>query len=174
MNTILAFLFSLVALVHVGPENIYPNPAITPGMTNPAVTQANIQQTICVPSWVKNVRPSVEFTNRVKAIQFKQYSINLSQMDFYEEDHFIPLETGGMSNDPRNLWPEPWGDDAHPLHRTEKYAGIALVGGAHLKDHVENAMHRDVCSGKITLVEAQQRIQQDWWKEYLAIKAGKR
>ena len=25
----------------------------------------------------------------------------------YEYDHFVPLELGGATNDPRNLWPEP-------------------------------------------------------------------
>ena len=32
----------------VGPSYLYPDPETTPGVTNPQVTQANIQQTVCV------------------------------------------------------------------------------------------------------------------------------
>lgn len=37
-----------------------------PGAFNPAVTQANIRQTVCVSGWTKTVRPRVSVTNRIK------------------------------------------------------------------------------------------------------------
>lgn len=64
----------------------------------------------------------------------------------YEEDHLIPLELGGNPTDPRNLWPQPY----------------LPVPGAHEKDLAENAAHSAVCSGKMTLATAQQKIAADW------------
>src|SRR2546425_9696947 len=42
----------------VGPSYLYPDPAITPGVPNPHVTQANIQQTICVRHRTATIRPA--------------------------------------------------------------------------------------------------------------------
>ena len=39
--------------------------------------------------------------------------------------------------------------------------------GAHEKDWLENQMHKEVCSGRITLSEAQQEIKADWYAAYL-------
>lgn len=43
-----------------------PPAALVPGAVNPAVTQANIQRTICVPGWTRTVRPPVPYTNALK------------------------------------------------------------------------------------------------------------
>ena len=61
----------------------------------------------------------------------------------YEEDHLISLELGGNPTDPKNLWPEP-GASPNP------------------KDKIENLCHEKVCSGQITLGQAQQEIATDW------------
>ena len=71
----------------------------------------------------------------------------------YEEDHFISLELGGSPTDPRNLWPEPYGPKP----------------GAREKDAVENYLHKQVCSGAMTLAQAQRAITTDWYKVYLQI-----
>jgi hypothetical protein len=63
----------------------------------------------------------------------------------YEYDHFVPLELGGASNDPRNLWPE-WGGAPNP------------------KDNVENELRRAVCDHRMTLARAQQAIVANWVK----------
>jgi hypothetical protein len=63
----------------------------------------------------------------------------------YEYDHFVPLELGGASNDPRNLWPEP-GRPPNP------------------KDNVENELRRAVCDRRMTLARAQQEIVANWVK----------
>ncbi len=60
----------------------------------------------------------------------------------YVIDHLVPLELGG-ANDVRNLWPQP---------RNE----------AHVKDRVEDALHEAVCSGRMRLFDAQQRIARNW------------
>ena len=59
-----------------------------------------------------------------------------------ELDHLVPLELGG-SNDLSNLWVEA-GHIPNP------------------KDSVENRLHREVCSGKISLHTAQVDIAHDW------------
>jgi hypothetical protein len=56
----------------------------------------------------------------------------------YQEDHLISLELGGHPTDPRNLWPEP-------------YPRAAQV------DVIENELNGKVCSGELTLAEAQAR-----------------
>jgi hypothetical protein len=68
----------------------------------------------------------------------------------YEIDHLISIELGG-SNDIKNLWPEP----------------VDVPGkviGFHAKDVVENRAHAAVCSGKLTLKQAQDGISRDWYK----------
>ena len=57
-----------------GPADIYPIAALTPGATNPAITQANIDETICNPHWsTKSIRPPEEYTYRLKREQIGEY-----------------------------------------------------------------------------------------------------
>lgn len=119
-----------------------PDPSCTPGATDPTVTQANIDQTICTVGYTKKVRPSVTYTDNLKKQQMAAYGFSGS-MSNYEEDHLIPLEVGGSPSDPHNLWPEP-GNSPNP------------------KDKVEDAMHDAVCSGRISLHDAQTRIATNW------------
>jgi exoribonuclease R len=46
----------------VGPSYLYPKQAAASGFVNPAVTQANIQQTICAAGWTDTIRPSSSYT----------------------------------------------------------------------------------------------------------------
>lgn len=78
----------------------------TPGVTNPAVTQATIWQTICVSGWTATIRPPVAYTNRLKTAGMRAYGETGSPAVF-EEDHLINLGVGGSPTDPANLWPEP-------------------------------------------------------------------
>jgi hypothetical protein len=72
-------------------------------------------------------------------------------MKDYEEDHFISLELGGSPKDPKNLWPEP-----HPSYNE--------------KDKVENYLNSKVCSGELSLAQAQQEIVKNWYSLYLQMK----
>lgn len=76
------------------------------------------------------------------------YGVPVSKCDgrHYEIDHLVSLELGG-SNDSKNLWPQPYFPKP----------------GAKEKDTVENALHRQVCSGKTTLAAAQRAIATDWY-----------
>lgn len=131
-----------------------PDPVRTPGATNPAITQANIGETICHGGgkhWTtKSIRPPASYTNRLKKKQIVEYGYEDTSPRSYEEDHLISLTIGGNPRDPKNLWPEP-------------YAGAC---GAHVKDKLENALNRAVCTGRITLADAQQAIAKDWISAY--------
>jgi len=113
------------------------DPARTPGVVNPDVTQASIRSTICRHGWTETIRPPVSYTNALKTKQMRQYGETGSPSD-YQEDHLISLELGGNPTDPRNLWPEP-------------YPRAADV------DKIENELNAEVCSGELTLAQAQQR-----------------
>ena len=119
------------------------------GAINPTVTQGNIHQTVCVSGWTKTIRPPARYTTKLKIQQMKALGITGKPSD-YEEDHLISLELGGNPTDPNNLWPEPW---------IGKY-------GAHAKDRLENALKREVCAGKTTLIDAQHEISTDWVSAY--------
>lgn len=139
---------------HAGPPDIYPDPARTPGVTNPAITQANIHETICNPRWrTKSVRPDRSYTDHLKARQIREYGYSDVHARDYEEDHFIPLELGGNPTDPRNLWPEPL-ETSIP------------DGGANAKNEVEKYLRAEVCSGALTLEQAQREISEDWYRVY--------
>jgi len=120
-----------------------PDPTCTPGATNPAVTQATIQQTICKSGWTATIRPSTSYTDRIKVEAIAAYGGYAgSRASGYELDHLISLEIGGAPAAVANLWPE--------------------RGLRNAKDPVENAAKRAVCSGKISLVAAQEAIATNW------------
>jgi hypothetical protein len=139
---------------HTGPPDIYPDASRTPGAVNADITQENIRETICNPRWsTKSIRPEESYTHRLKVEQISEYGYSDSRLRDYEEDHFIPLELGGNPTDPKNLWPEP-------------FETSIADGGAHSKDKVENYLHAEVCSGSLTLDQAQREIADDWYRVY--------
>lgn len=128
--------------------------SVTPGSLNPAVTQANIQTTICKSGFTATIRPPVSYTNKLKkqelAGTYKSFvAIYGSDLGNYELDHLISLQLGGNPTDVANLWMEP-------------YTG----NNARKKDVVETALKRLVCSGKITLAVAQKAISTNWATAY--------
>jgi hypothetical protein len=113
------------------------DPIRTPGVLNAAVTQSNLRTTVCRPGWTRTVRPPTDYTNALKSRQLRAYGLR-GPPSAYQEDHLISLELGGDPTDPRNLWPEP-------------YPRAAQV------DAIENDLNAQVCSGALTLTEAQER-----------------
>jgi hypothetical protein len=120
-----------------GEPTVHADPTRTPGALNPDVTQPNIHQTICVHGWTKTVRPPVAYTNALKVKQMRQYG-EVGDPSTFQEDHLISLELGGAPTDPRNLWPEP-------------YPRASTV------DAIENELNAKVCSGELSLADAQRR-----------------
>jgi hypothetical protein len=109
----------------------------TPGVLNPAVTQATIGATICRRGWTRTIRPPVSYTNDLKRRQLREYGLR-GPPSAYQEDHLVSLELGGDPRDPRNLWPEP-------------YPRASAV------DRIENDLNHHVCEGSMSLAEAQLR-----------------
>jgi hypothetical protein len=136
-----------------------PNPALTPGALNPAVSQATIHSTICVSGWTATIRPSESFTNSLKIEQIGQYGYSDTSTSSYEEDHLIALELGGAPADARDLWPEPYTDSLADGRPT----------GAHTKDAFETKLKDEVCAGTITLAQAQSEIGDHWVHAYYGI-----
>jgi hypothetical protein len=111
--------------------------ALTPGVLNAAVTQGTIRSTICRRGWTRTVRPPVSYTNALKRNGLRQYGLR-GPPSAFQEDHLISLELGGDPVDPRNLWPEP-------------YPRASAV------DRIENELNHEVCTGSLSLAEAQRR-----------------
>ncbi len=127
-----------------------PDPHITPGAIDPAVTQQNIQSTVCVKGYTKTVRPPAYFTNKLKKSQIREYGYADTDPKHYEEDHLIPLNIGGMPDDANNLWPEPRGSEWN----------------AAKKDVLEFKLYKLVCNGRVPLEEARQAMARNWIEAY--------
>lgn len=126
-----------------------PDPRCTPGTLNPAVTQATIGRTICRSGWTASVRPPESITEPEKYASMAAYG-DRALASGYEYDHFVPLELGGATNDPRNLWPEP-GASPNP------------------KDEVEDYLNSQVCDRRMALARAQKLITTNWVTIYRRI-----
>ena len=123
-------------------QNALPDPACTPGAIIPAATKDKV----CVPGYSGETR---NVTESEKNAVYAEYGIMSHKAGEYEVDHLISLELGG-SNAIANLWPEP----AEPRP------------GFHEKDKVENYLHEQVCSGALSLKDAQYKIAHDWMGVY--------
>ena len=133
------------ASTKAGLANLYPSQSLTPGKALPVDTKS-----VCTPGYSKSVR---DVSVATKKQVYMEYGVPYPQpQGSYEVDHFISLELGG-SNNITNLWPE----TASPKP------------GFHEKDKVEDYLHQQVCSGAITLTEAQREISTDWYAVYLRI-----
>jgi hypothetical protein len=164
----------------VGQPALYPDPKLTPGATNPDVTQANIAENICKIGWsTKEVRDT-QTTPAQKTTTYKTYGIphpknNTGANQVCELDHLISIENGGADS-LDNIWPE-CGPDGVPL--AKRYFK--------LKDAVENFVHNGIChdvpsakfsSGRktskaLTLEEGQSILRGDWYACYLKLNTGK-
>jgi hypothetical protein len=106
---------------------------LTPGVVRPLTTAQ-----VCTIRWGRDHR---HVTPRMKRIVAARYGLTLAQIHrrgqgrCCEIDHLIPRELGG-ADAVDNLWPQPW--------------AAAIV-----KDRAENAAHRAVCAGTLTLTAAQ-------------------
>jgi hypothetical protein len=116
---------------------IRPNVAHTPGLTRQLS-----QREVCSTKWGLDHR---HVTEKMKRQVAAAYGVPWADRHRYEFDHYIPRELGG-ADDVSNLWPEP----------------LTGLHNAHDKDRLENALHRKVCAGDMTLGFAVEAIQADW------------
>ena len=135
------------------PGIVEPDRVLTPGASDPRVTQADIGSTICRAGYTATVRPPVAYTGAVKRRLMARGHVS-GPAGAWELDHLVPLELAGdpgytldRAGLPVNLWLEPWDGP----------------GGAHAKDVVEDSLHHAVCDHQVSLRAAQQAIGTDWY-----------
>ena len=142
--------------------------------TNPAVTDANVQQTICNPSWTRNLRPPTSLTEQWKRDILAAYHLPGSLRD-YEGDHRMPeADLGGD--------PGAYLQGGRWVMTTQV---VTLPSGAVVpanfadespaspnpKDHDETALHDEVCAGRLTLTAARTQLRDRWLLAYPAYRA---
>jgi hypothetical protein len=124
-----------------------PNKKLTSG----DVDHERTKSVLCVPNFTagkdddgENVR---HVPQKIKNIVFQEYGIPKEKRSDYVIDHLVSLSNGGLNN-LYNLWPQPKDE-------------------GHLKDRLENKLHKMVCKGQISLEEAQNALSDNWEKSYL-------
>lgn len=145
-------------------------PALLPDLqVTPGAVRISSKDVVCTTKWGKDER---HVTDNMKKSVYAEYGTapgegvctfqthtttkGTTAKEGCEVDHLISRELGG-ADAIENLWPQPY--TQHP--------------GAHEKDWLENQLHKEVCSGKITLEEAQQEIKKDWYAAYLKRKLAR-
>ncbi len=117
-----------------------PNPKLTPG----AVRTTNTKE-VCSTT-TKQFRNTTEAMKKQACAEYK--IADCPKEKVMEIDHLISLELGG-ADEIANLWPQlATYPDGSP--------------GFHVKDKLENDLHRLVCAGKMKLTDAQECIRTDW------------
>lgn len=127
-------------------SNCTSNQTLPDTACSPGAVLTKDTKVICVSGYTKTVR-NVSDTTKKKV--FEEYDIPYSDHSNYEVDHIISLELGG-SNDISNLYPESY----------------VIDNNARVKDKFENYLHKQVCDGKLNIVEAQREISTDWFYYY--------
>jgi hypothetical protein len=120
-----------------------PNAAWTPGSVRPLTRDA-----VCAAP--DRDEPGPVISAAVAQEVFHRYGIRNPRPRSYEVDYLIPPALGG-SDDPRNLWPQPYS---------------AGVWNARVKDALEDRLRTLVCEGKLDLTTAQRDLARDWIAAY--------
>lgn len=123
-------------------SNALPDSACTPG----DIIKTATKSAICASGYASSVR---DVPQSVKNKVYAEYGIRTHTAGQFEVDHYVSLEIGG-SNDISNLWPE----------------AASPKPGFHEKDKVENYLHSQVCSGAMSLHDAQVKIATNWLAVY--------
>jgi hypothetical protein len=118
-------------------NNNQPDPACTPGAV--AIRSADV---VCRPGFVSS---SGDVSEEVRAEVYQSYNIEDPSTGSFRVDHLIPLSLGG-SSELANLWP----------------LSAAPRPGFTEKDQLEDYLHDQVCSGSMTLADAQRQFASGW------------
>src|SRR5262245_60109044 len=148
MKTIRLFSFVVMSVVFASAAAQRASPPIMPDPAKTPVDMLDVTKSdICVPGYTKKVRDVPE---SVKRQVYAAYGILSHAPREYEVDHLISLELGG-SNSIKNLWPQSY---------------VTTPYNAHVKDVLENKLHKLVCDGALDLKVAQRAIATDWITAY--------
>lgn len=146
---LLFFLFVFLFLIPVFAGDL-PNPTLTPGVVDTNVTN----EQLCLSGYTGTVR-NVSAATKKKV--FAEYKVD-PKSDKFEIDHLVSLEIGGK-NDIANLW--------NQSYTTQPW-------NAHVKDKLENRLHKLVCDGVMPLNIAQEKIRTDWILTYCEVYSDKK
>jgi len=124
-------------------------PRETPGATDPAITQDNIDETICRPGYARSARPAYAITGPLKRRLMDAQHPGEAMAD-YELDHLIPISIGGAPLDRRDLWLQPRSGQAN----------------ASDKNVLAYVLWRLVCTHQVPLATAQRAMSHDWTRAY--------
>jgi len=125
-----------------------PDAEKTPGVARTGLSKS----TICATKWGKDER---HVTAAMKAQVFALYGysgyddarcVADAHGQRCEIDHLISREVGG-ADDIKNLWPQAYG---------------TTPWNAHLKDKLENRLHKELCANHVTLQQARGSLLNDW------------
>ncbi len=125
-----------------GPDRPLPDARLTPGATRPVVAS----ELCALPSDDDARIVPAQLAQQV----FRNYGIRQPRPRAYEVDFLITPSLGG-AEDPRNLWPQPYGGS---------------MWTAREKDALEDRLRTLVCAGEIDLATAQQEIASNWILAY--------
>jgi hypothetical protein len=144
------FLFLSIGLSQQSPAqneaSYLPDPQLTPGRAGRA-TAADICNT-------DYDNPAEEIPVELKGRVLVRYGIGRYEVG-YNIDHLIPPKLGG-TNSINNLWPQP----------------LAGLWCWHRKNRLERRLRKLVCSGQLSLEQAQREIATDWisaYKKYIGM-----
>lgn len=141
-------LFAALALTvpaYAADPPVLPDPGITPGAVLPSCKLSDI-----CPHERSGLRGPVSTSMRNAILRAYRSAAYCHASGACELDHSISVELCGATV-AQNLWPQSYLYDE----------------GAHMKDRLENELHRRVCAGEMTLQDAQTAISRDWLKAYV-------
>lgn len=126
-----------------------PNRALTPGRVDNKVTK----QILCSPGYLQ-AHSTIPADVRAKVM--KRYNVSPNaQVDI---DNLVSVEVGGSFTDVRNLWPQ----DVCPAFSAGK-----TCFGIQEKNLVEANLYQRICSGQISMADAQDIVRSGKWiQEY--------
>jgi hypothetical protein len=164
---------TMPATCHLRDGGFLPDPACTPGATNPLVTQSDIYSTICKRGWAQDAEDAYapeQITEPQKFASYARYGIPDDTPTQY--DRLIPVDLGGAVDSSANMFPLTYATD--PAGLNYKALGNKLgFDPAYIddeKDVLDKQLNADVCDGKLTLADAQQAIATNWlaaWNLYV-------
>lgn len=163
---------SMLVFVSAASAADLPTPSLTPGDTITTVTTDKAaqclsdktgqsvsvgdpitQDMICTSGYTQCVR---NVSTSTKNAAYHGYGLSGNHTGYCtgnegcEVDHLISLEIGG-ANTVKNLWPQSYDSPQW---------------NAHVKDKLENFLHKEVCAGTMPLEQAQKEISEDWIAAY--------
>ncbi|SAL55731.1 hypothetical protein AWB67_02496 [Caballeronia terrestris] len=117
---------------------------------DPRISQTTIVDTICVPGYVDRVSPSFDVQMRQKERLLKQRGVDAAVASEFALDHRMPVLLGGLPSAAANLDLRPWEGRS----------------GQRRKERLTVFLKRCVCTGDMTLAQAQAAIAGDWPNRY--------